>query len=185
MFGITLPPGVDTVRILALNGRRGKPPCLWEGPASVEQTALESSIATDPRVVRWLRRNQLVQNGVATISMQIEAYSQGRRIEMYQVPDFPLLLDGPKRKRGVGEEVTLRAFEMAEHMMDSYRELLDERDTVIGRLVERGLKQGEATKPVEPPPAAGPAKDSIDDLLDKGAKFLALAQSFRSLRGID
>jgi hypothetical protein len=184
MFGITIPPGIDIVRIHALSGRKGKPPCLWEGAPAVDQASIEAAIGSDVRVRRWLDRNQLIQNGAATLNLQIDCFNQGKRVESFTASEVTFLVSAPKQKRGAGDEVALRAFDMAEHVVDGLKEMLEERDTVIGRLVERGLKQGEPQKALAQSPAA-PEKDTIDDLLDKGTKFLALAQTFRSMRGQD
>lgn len=184
MFGLTLPPGIETVRILALNGKKGKPPCLWEGSPTQEQAAIESAIGRDRRIARWLRRSGLIHHGVATLNLQLDCYSQGRRVESYTVSDVPILLaSGKRRPQAAGDVAIVRAMDLCEHMLDSYKEFLEERDTVIGRLVERGLKAGDERKAVESlPQSAQPEKDSLDDLLEKGTKFLALASNLRSLR---
>ena len=70
MFGITIPPGVDQVRIIALNGKKGKPPCLWEGIPSVEQARIEECIGSDRRVIQWLQRNGMIDNGVPQYQLQ-------------------------------------------------------------------------------------------------------------------
>ena len=180
MFGITIPPGVDHVRIIALNGKKGKPPCLWEGVPSVEQARIEESIGSDRRVVQWLQRNGMIDNGVATLKLQVDLFSQGKRVESVQVAETSLLVDRVKRKSRTNDEVTLRAFELTESLVTTLREMLDERDTVIGRLVERGLKMPE--QPKEPPPEPADKSDVLDELLNKGTKFLALANGFRSLQ---
>ena len=92
MFGITIPPGVDHVRIIALNGKKGKPPCLWEGVPSIEQHRIEDSIGSDKRVVQWLQRNGMIDNGVATLKLQIDLFSQGKRVESVQVAETTLLV---------------------------------------------------------------------------------------------
>lgn len=184
MFGITIPPGIDIVRIYALSGKQGKPPSLWEGSPNVDQAAIEASIGRDRRVVHWLRRNHLIQNGVAMLNLQLDCFSQGRRIESFTTSDVTILVAGRKRRQApAGDEAIVRAFDLCEHMLDSYKDTLEERDTVIGRLVERGLKFTEQPKPVEARAAEPQSKDSLDDILEKGAKFLALAQGFRSIRG--
>lgn len=180
MFGITIPPGVDQVRIIALNGKKGKPPCLWEGIPSVEQARIEECIGSDRRVIQWLQRNGMIDNGVATLKLQVDLFSQGKRVESVQVAETSLLVDRVRRKSRTSDEVTLRAFELTESLVTSLREMLDERDTVIGRLVERGLKLPEQLK--EPPPEPADKSDVLDELLNKGTKFLALANGFRSLQ---
>ena len=182
MFGVVIPPGVDVVRISALSGKKGKPPCLWEGPPSTDQGTIEAAIGRDPRIVRWLRKTGMVRSSVATVNVQIECYSQGQRVESIEVADVSLLIAGGRRRQvAATDEVAVRAYELAETTMELLKAMLDERDTVIGRLVERGMK------PLfEPPPAPIPVEsdksDVLDDLLNKGTKFLALANGFRSLR---
>lgn len=184
MFGLTLPPGIEQVRVLALSGRKGKPPCLWEGPPTEDQGAIEAAMGRDPRIVRWLRRNGLVRHGVATLSLQVDCFSQGQRVESFTVAEVPILVSGLRRKpQAVGDVAIVRALDLCEHMLDSYKEFIEERDTVIGRLVERGLKAGEEKKQSEPPAQSpAPEKDSFDDLLEKGQKLIALASSFKALR---
>lgn len=180
MFGVIIPPGVDVVRLIALSGRRGKPPCIWEGPASTDQATIEAAVSSDPRIRQWLQRNHLMVDGVATLKLQLEYYSQGRLVERAEVKEASLLLGERRKRKAVGDEVTLRAMDLAEHLVGEYKQLVDERDTVIGRLVERALKIGEAP-PVsaEVPAAKG---DGFDDLLSKGLKFLSLAQGLKSMR---
>lgn len=181
MFGICIPPGVDLVRICALSGRQGKPPCLWEGSPAVEQATIEGQIVRDARVVRWLARNRLIQGGVATVRVQIDCFSQGRRVETLPPSEVSLLISRPRRTQSTTDAVTLRAFDLVENLVGELKDMVDERDTVIGRLVERGLK---ASEPAQPLQAAAPEqpKDSLDDLLDKGTKLLTLAQGFRTMR---
>ena len=181
MFGVVIPPGVDVVRISALSGKKGKPPCLWEGPPSTDQGTIEASIGRDPRIVRWLRKSGMVRSSVATVNVQIECYSQGRRVESIEVADVSLLIAGGRRRQvAAADEVAVRAYDLAETTMELLKPMLDERDTVIGRLVERGLKMPE--QPKEPPPEPADKSDVLDELLNKGTKFLALANGFRSLQ---
>ena len=70
---------------------------------------------------------------------------------------------------------------VAETTMELLKSMLDERDTVIGRLVERGMKPL-FEPPTAPIPVESDKSDVLDDLLNKGTKFLALANGFRSLR---
>lgn len=180
MFGMTFPPGVDVVRLMALSGRRGKPPCIWEGPAATDQSAVETEVSCDPRVRQWLQRNHLIRDGIATLSLQVECYSQGKLVDRVEAREVTILLGERRRRKTVGEEVTLRAFDLAEHVLGEYKELLAERDTVIGRLVERALRQSERPPPTAAQPEEKP--DQLEDILGKGMKFLSLAQGIKSLR---
>jgi len=177
MFGITFPPGADTVRIFALSGRQGKPPCLWEGPPHLDQASVEAQIASDNRLVRWLRRNNCIKDGVATLSLQFDLYSQGKKVDTMQAQEVTILLDKPRRKRGAADEVALRAFDMAESMVETCKELLEERETIIGRLIERGLKYNDKPLMVEPP-----KQDLVGEVLEKGTQFISLAKVFRELK---
>lgn len=181
MFGVVIPPGVDIVRMSALSGKKGKPPCLWEGSPATDQATIEAAIGRDPKISRWLRKNATVRSGVATINVQLDCFSQGHRVETFEIADLSLQVAGARRRlTNANDEVVVRAYDLAETMVDTLRGLLDERDTVIGRLVERGLKITEPPK--APVVEEAPKVDVLDDLLNKGTKFLALANGFRSLR---
>ena len=78
MFGIILPPGLDCVRVMAATGRQGKRPCLWEGHPDVPQHEIEASIDSDLRVRRWLTKQGVIKNGLATLNLTIECFSQGK-----------------------------------------------------------------------------------------------------------
>lgn len=177
MFGITFPPGADTVRIFALSGRQGKPPCLWEGPPNFDQASVEAQIASDNRIVRWLRRNGCIKDGVATLNLQFDLFSQGKKVETMQAQEVTILLDKPRRKRGAGDEIALRAFDLAEGMVETCKGLLEERETIIGRLVERGLKYNDKPIAVDPP-----KHDFVGEVLEKGSQFISLAKVFRELK---
>ncbi len=177
MFGITFPPGADTVRVFALSGRQGKPPCLWEGPPHFDQASVEAQIAGDNRIVRWLRRNGCIKDGVATLNLQFDLYSQGKKVDTMQAQEVTILLDKPRRKRGTGDEIALRAFDLAEGMVDTCKGLLEERETVIGRLIERGLKYNDKPIAVETP-----KQDFVGEVLEKGSQFISLAKVFRDLK---
>lgn len=180
MFGVTLPPGIDTVRICALSGQRGKPPCLWEGPPTADQASIESAIGRDKRIIRWLRKNGRIRDGIATLRLQLECFSQGKRADVFEAEDVSILVARTQRKQVASEEAVVRAFDMAESMVDMLKEMLDDRDTIIGRLVERGLKGAEPVAAPTPPPS-----DALDEFLDKSGKFLSIASSFKALRGND
>jgi len=181
MFNVTLPPGADSIRVLAVNGKRGKPPCIWQGPAKIEQEVIEETISRDPRVRQWLVRNRLIHEGVATLNLQIECFSQGRQVETYNVPDVAILLHRRSKRRPVSDAAVLRAFDMTENVVGLYRELLEERDTVIGRLVERGMKLPEQPR-AEEAPAAAPPKDFLTDILERGSQVISLTKMLRELK---
>lgn len=181
MFGFTIPGSIDVVRVLALSGRKGKPPCLWEGPPATEQSTIDEQIAGNNRVVRWFAKNNLIQNGSATVNLQLDLYSQGKRVESMNIPSATFLVKKSKKKnKRVGDEIALRAFDLTENMMDMIRGLLEERDTIIGRLVERGLNQKEKEKP--PIPVEEPKPDMLTQFIEKGGQFVQLAKIFRELK---
>lgn len=178
MFGFTIPPGVELVRVLALSGKKGKPPCLWEGPAATEQSAIDDQISSNDRVVRWMAKNGLIKNGSATLQLQLELYSQGKRLDSIVVPNASFLVKKTKKKKREVDDIAVRAFDLTEHMVDMMRDLLDERETVIGRLVERGMNHKEKA-----PVVVEEAKpDMFSQFLEKGMQFANLAKVFRELK---
>lgn len=184
MFQVTLPPGADSIRVLAVNGKRGKPPCIWQGPATIDPEVIADTIARDPRVRHWLVRNRLIKDGAATLNLQVECFSQGRLVETLHIADVSILLYRKRSRASVGDAAILRAFDFTESLVNCYRELLEERDTVIGRLVERGMKPPEAPALSPLPPLPQP-KDFLTDLVERGGQFLSLAKMFRELKEND
>ena len=95
------------------------------------------------------------------------------------VPSATFLVKKSKKKdKRVGDEIALRAFDLTENMMDMIRGLLEERDTIIGRLVERGLSQKEKA----PPPVEESKPDMLTQFIEKGGQFVQLAKIFRELK---
>ena len=62
-------------------------------------------------------------------------------------------------------------------MVDTCKGLLEERETVIGRLIERGLKYNDKPIAVETP-----KQDFVGEVLEKGSQFISLAKVFRDLK---
>lgn len=178
MFGFTIPPGVELVRVMALSGKKGKPPCLWEGAPATEQAIIDDYIASNERTVRWLQKNNLIHSGSATLNLQLDLYSQGKKVESYNVPAATFLVKKAKKHKRVGDAIAIRAFDLTENMVDLIRDLLEERETVIGRLVERGFNHKE-----KPPVVVEEAKpDMFSQFLEKGTQFAQLAKVFRELK---
>lgn len=179
MFGFTIPPTVEQVRVMALNGKKGKPPMLWEGAPATEQATIDEQIASNDRVVRWMSKNKLIQGGVATLPIQIDLYSQGKKVESLHVQHATFLVTKKKKKKKIGDEVAIRAFDLTEGMMDMMHGLLEERETVIGRLVERGMNPIKEAAPVL---VENTKTDTFSQILEKGAQFAQLAKVFRELK---
>jgi hypothetical protein len=83
-----------------------------------------------------------------------------------------------KKKKRVGDEIALRAFDLTENMMDMIRGLLEERETIIGRLVERGINHKEKA----PVAVEEPKPDVFSQFIEKGGQFVQLAKIFRELK---
>ena len=149
VFGIKLAPGIDLVRILATSGKQGRRPCLWEGHPAKE---VESAIDSDLRVRRWLTKHRLIKDGVVSLTLSIECYSDGRQVDTFEVKDINLFIRQVKRKpQAASDEVVSRSIQVLDSTIKTLVEQLDrnwktvhqqleERDTVIGRLVQRGLE---------------------------------------------
>jgi hypothetical protein len=194
MFGMTIPLSIDSVRILAITGKQGKRPCLWEGHPSTPEHEIEAAIDSDLRVRRWLSKHHLIKNGVATLSFNIELYSGGRRVETLEAKDISLFIRQVKRKpRATSEEVVIKSISVLESTIKNLGERLDmnwktlteqleQRDTVIGMLVQRGLNPPAPPKAAEPPSAP---PDSIDNLFDKGGKLIQFMNMVKAVKGSD
>ena len=59
-------------------------------------------------------------------------------------------------------------------------EQLEQRDTEIGMLVQRGLNPPAPAKAAEPPP---PPPDTIDNLFDKGGKLIQFMNMIKAAKG--
>ena len=193
MFGINIPPGVDTIRILGITGKQGKRPCLWEGNPSVSQQEVESAIDSDLRVRRWLTKHRLIKDGVVTLSLSIEFYSQDRRVETVEAKDISLFIRSVKRKpRSTSDEVVIKSISALDSTIKHLGERLDmnwktlteqleQRDTVIGVLVQRGLN------PPAPPKVEAPAAqpDEFSKLLETGGQFMQFMDLIKAAKGKD
>lgn len=194
MFGITIPPSVDTIRILAMTGKQGKRPCLWEGSPRVTQPEVEAAIDADLRVRRWLSKQRLIKDGIVTLSLSIELYSDSHRVDTVEVKDISLFIRHVKRKpRATSEEVVLKSISVLDSTIKNLGERLDmnwktmteqleQRDTVIGMLVQRGLNPPAPPK-AEVPPA--PPPNELDSLFDKGGKLLQFMNMIKSVKERD
>lgn len=192
MFGIKLAPGIDLVRILAISGKQGKRPCLWEGSPATPQQEVESAIDSDLRVRRWLTKHRLIKDGVVSLTLSIECYSDGRRVDTVEVKDINLFIRQVKRKpQAASDEVVSRSIQVLDSTIKTLVEQLDrnwktvhqqleERDTVIGRLVQRGL---EPPVPKQPEPPAPPPTDEFSSLLSKGGQLVQLINMVKSFKG--
>ena len=61
-------------------------------------------------------------------------------------------------------------------------EQLEQRDTVIGMLVQRGLNPPAPPKPAEPP---APPPNELESLLDKGGKLLQFMNMIKAAKDRD
>ena len=128
------------------------------------------------------------------MTFNIELYSGGRRVETLEAKDVSLFIRQVKRKpRATSEEVVLKSISVLDSTIKNLGERLDmnwktlteqleQRDTVIGMLVQRGLNPPAPPKPAEPPPAP---PDTIDNLFDKGGKLIQFMNMVKSVKGSD
>ena len=178
MFDHSFSPAVTTVRVVALTGKKGQPPVLWEGPVATDTATIEREMARSRRIVEWLYRNQLVRQRMAVLDLQLQGYAKSKRIETHTIPQYRFIVRGRPRSRNAGDEVVLRAFDLAEHVLDLMKHLVEDRDTVIGRLVERGLRAPAVASAAANQQTAEPLSAVMTDLY----KLFTLAQSVQSLR---
>lgn len=72
MFDRSFSPGVTTVRVVTLTGKKGQPPVLWEGPASPDTATIERETVRTRRRVAWLYKDQLVRQRIAVLDLQLQ-----------------------------------------------------------------------------------------------------------------
>jgi len=98
-----------------------------------------------------------------------------------------------RKPRATSEEVVTKSISVLESTIKNLGERLDmnwktlteqreQRDTVIGMLVQRGLNPPAPPKPAEPPPTP---PDTIDSLFDKGGKLVQFMNVIKATRGSD
>lgn len=177
MFEYQFSPSVDHVRVVAVTGRKGQPPILWEGPPSTNTVTIQREISRNRRMLAWLYENHFVRKRTATLDLQLQGFAKGKRIETHSIQQHSFIVRGRRRRKSTADEVVLRSLDLVENMLDMMKSMLEERDTVVGRLVERGLRP--------PPPAqAGSATQPTDPMahvLTELPKLIAMAQSFKSM----
>ena len=177
MFDYQFSPAVEYVRVVALTGRKGQPPILWEGPPSTDTVTIEREISRNRRMIAWLYENHLVHKRTATIDLQLQGYAKTKRLETHTIHQHSFIVRGRRRSKSTADEVVLRSLDLVEHMVDLMKSMLDDRETVVGRLVERGLRPPTPTSTgTNPPP------DPMTHILTELPKLLAMAQSLKSTR---
>jgi hypothetical protein len=118
--------GVDTLRILAVTGKQGKRPCLWEGAATTPQPEVEAAIDDDVRVRRWLAKHRMIKDGVATLNRSVEMYSQNRRVDTIEATDISLFVRHAKRKpRATSDEVVIKSISALDSTIKTLGKRLD------------------------------------------------------------
>jgi hypothetical protein len=110
------------------------------------------------------------------LTLSIECYSAGRRVDTVEVKDINLFIRQVKRKpQAASDEVVAKSIQVLDSTIKTLVEQLDknwktvnqqleERDTIIGRLVQRGIDPP-APKQQEQP--ASPPPDELSSLLSK------------------
>ena len=175
MFDYQFSPAVEHVRVVALTGRKGQPPILWEGPPSTDTVTVERKISQNRRMLAWLYENHLVHKRTATIDLQLQGYAKNKRLETHTIHQHSFIVRGRRRGKTTADEVVLRSLDLVEHMVDLMKSMLDDRETIVGRLVERGLR------PPQPTPATtNQPSDPMTHILTELPKLLALAQSLKT-----
>ena len=178
MFGCQFSSEVDWVKVVALTGKKGQPPVLWEGVPQTSQRDIEQAIVRNPSIVQWLYKQNYVKNRRAFVRIQLDGYRGGKRVESHALEQVRFMLTGRRSAKFAHDEVVLRAFDLTERVLEILADLVKDRDFVIGRLVDRGLKASS-----QPPAAEGAAKPPAQtSLLESLPELLRMAQTLRSFK---
>ena len=96
LFGQVFPSEVSAVRVVALTGKKGQPPILWDGPATADTETVIRQISSNKRITTWLYQNGAVERRVATVDLQVQGYVGNKRIVSHTLPEYRFIV----RSRG-------------------------------------------------------------------------------------
>ena len=183
LFGQEFMSGTTLVRVVALTGKKGQPPLLWEGEPSTDTETVIRQISRNKQIVEWLYKSGRVRQRVATVNLQVQEYAGRKRIASHAIPGYSFIVRGRRRGRNIGEQIVLRSFDMVERILELMVHLVHERDTVVGRVAEVGIRSL-STPPASPPASAAPS-DALAQILESMPKLMEMAESFRRSRRAD
>ena len=113
-------------------------------------------ISRNKRIVEWLYQSGRVRQRMATVDLQLQGYSGRKRIASHTLPGYRFIVRGRRRGRNLGEEIVIRSFDLVERVLLLMAQMVHERDVVVNRVAEVGLRR--ASEPAVAPPAAAVAR---------------------------
>lgn len=150
MFDQEFASETTLVRVVALTGKKGQPPLLWEGLPSTD---------------------------TATVIRQI---SRNKRVASHALPGYRFIVRGRRRGRNLGEEIVIRSFDLVERVLLLIAQMVHERDVVVGRVAEVGLRR--VSERVVAPPAEPSSGDALAQIVESMPKLMEMVESFRKAR---
>ena len=150
MFDQEFASETTLVRVVALTGKKGQPPLLWEGLPSTD---------------------------TATVIRQI---SRNKRVASHALPGYRFIVRGRRRGRNLGEEIVIRSFDLVERVLLLIAQMVHERDVVVGRVAEVGLRR--VSERVVAPPAEPSSGDALAQIVESMPKLMEMVESFRKVR---
>lgn len=150
MFDQEFASETTLVRVVALTGKKGQPPLLWEGLPSTD---------------------------TATVIRQI---SRNKRVASHALPGYRFIVRGRRRGRNLGEEIVIRSFDLVERVLLLITQMVHERDVVVGRVAEVGLRR--VSERVVAPPAEPSSGDALAQIVESMPKLMEMVESFRKAR---
>lgn len=150
MFDQEFASETTLVRVVALTGKKGQPPLLWEGLPSTD---------------------------TATVIRQI---SRNKRVASHALPGYRFIVRGRRRGRNLGEEIVIRSFDLVERVLLLITQMVHERDVVVGRVAEVGLRR--VCERVVAPPAEPSSGDALAQIVESMPKLMEMVESFRKAR---
>ena len=150
MFDQEFASETTLVRVVALTGKKGPPPLLWEGLPSTD---------------------------TATVIRQI---SRNKRVASHALPGYRFIVRGRRRGRNLGEEIVIRSFDLVERVLLLITQMVHERDVVVGRVAEVGLRR--VSERVVAPPAEPSSGDALAQIVESMPKLMEMVESFRKAR---
>jgi len=180
LFDQEFASGTTLVRVVALTGKKGQPPLLWEGLPSTDTATVIRQISRNKRIVEWLYQSGRVRQRMATVDLQLQGYSGRKRIASHALPGYRFIVRGRRRGRNLGEEIVIRSFDLVERVLLLMAQMVHERDVVVGRVAEVGLRR--TSEPAVAPPAPASPSDALAQIVESMPKLMEMVESFRKAR---
>ena len=110
----------------------------------------------------------------------IRQISRNKRVASHALPGYRFIVRGRRRGRNLGEEIVIRSFDLVERVLLLITQMVHERDVVVGRVAEVGLRR--VSERVVAPPAEPSSGDALAQIVESMPKLMEMVESFRKAR---